>query len=108
MRFILNCNVSPRVADGLRHLGHEAELAEPAAADEDILARATRQGAVVVTCDEDFGQLVFAKGRPNAGVVKLSLRNNSAENQIAVLKNAIEKGKVSPGAFVKLTDADLR
>lgn len=108
MRFILNCNVSPKVADELRRLGHKVELAEAGATDEVILARATRLGAVVVTCDADFGELIFQKGRPNAGVVRLSLRNNSAANQAAALRNALERGRVAQGLFTKLDDADLR
>ncbi len=108
MRFILNCNVSPKVAEDLRRLGHEVEVAEPGTSDEAILARATRLGTIVVTCDEDFGQLVFEKGLPNAGIVKLTLRNNSAANQVTALRNALNKGQIAPGAFVKLDDADLR
>lgn len=108
MKFILNCNVSPKVADDLRRLGHEVEAAEPGVRDEVLLARATRLGAVVITCDEDFGRLVFEKGLPNAGVVKLSLRNNSAANQAAALCRALNRGQIAPGTFIKLSDADLR
>ena len=107
MKFILNQNVSPKVAHALRELGHEVEVAPQAAPDKDILENAARSGAIVITCDEDFGALVFREGAPHSGVVKLSLRVNSAANQATALKNALRDGRISPGQFTKLSDSDL-
>jgi predicted nuclease of predicted toxin-antitoxin system len=108
VKFILNQNISPSIARELRALGHEVEVAPPAAPDRAILANATRAGAIVITCDEGFGALVFREGAPNAGVVKISLRVNSPANQATVLKNALQAGKIAQGQFTKLDDSDLR
>lgn len=75
--------------------------------DEEILALAVEQQAVVVTCDEDFGELVHRRGLPHAGIVMLSLRVNRADNQARVLERGLRDGRVRAGVFVKLTDSDL-
>ena|GEM_PF-5683335 len=66
------------------------------------------QGAVVVTCDLGFGTLVHRKNLPHAGIVLRRLQPNTAENQIKALTAAIGDGRVGGGAFVVLTDADVR
>jgi len=61
---------------GLRSAGHEvtyvAELA-PGIADEAVLALARERNAVLVTADKDFGELVFARNLPHAGVILIRL-----------------------------------
>ena len=41
------------------------------AADEALLALAWREGRVLITEDNDFGALVFLRGLPHAGIVRL-------------------------------------
>ena len=64
------------VVDALRADGHDvsyvAEL-QPGIADDDVLAMADADEAVVVTTDKDFGELVFRQGRTHHGVVLLRL-----------------------------------
>ncbi|MBE3590313.1 MAG: DUF5615 family PIN-like protein [Firmicutes bacterium] len=57
------------MARTLRQLGHEVDLAAPGVPDEAILKEAARTGAVVVTCDKDFGKLVFDTEAEHTGVV---------------------------------------
>jgi predicted nuclease of predicted toxin-antitoxin system len=39
------------------------------ASDEKVIATAVREGAVLLTEDKDFGQLVFAERRATGGVI---------------------------------------
>lgn len=45
----------------------------PSIADEEVLERANDLGALLMTEDKDFGELVFRQGRLHAGVVLLRL-----------------------------------
>jgi predicted nuclease of predicted toxin-antitoxin system len=60
----------------LRNDGHDvlylAELS-PSITDEEVLQQANDRGALLVTSDKDFGELVFRQGRAHPGVVLLRL-----------------------------------
>ena len=58
MRFIIDAQLPPALAEWLRRQGHDAEAVRDAglrdSTDEIILAHAMRITAIVVTKDEDF------------------------------------------------------
>jgi predicted nuclease of predicted toxin-antitoxin system len=60
----------------LRHAGHDvlymAEIA-PSANDAEVMARALREGRLLLTEDKDFGDLVFRHGSRVPGIVLLRL-----------------------------------
>lgn len=66
-------DISPGVVAGLRGRGVDVvtalELGLGGQDDDVILARAFSMGRVVVTHDEDFGELVVRKGFPFVGIV---------------------------------------
>jgi predicted nuclease of predicted toxin-antitoxin system len=69
-------SVDGPVVERLRWDGHGgvyvAELA-PSITDDELLREANGQGAILVTADKDFGELVFRQGAVHAGVVLLRL-----------------------------------
>ncbi|MDE0177875.1 MAG: DUF5615 family PIN-like protein [Gammaproteobacteria bacterium] len=71
-----------RGVDRLRSDGHSvqyvAEL-DPGIDDDAVLYRANQNGALLVTVDRDFGELVFRLGRIHAGVVLIRLAGLSPE-----------------------------
>lgn len=73
MRFLLDENVSYRVAGYLKAAGHEAvhvsEIGLTSTDDAVILARARDENWVLVTADHDFVQMLFASGDSNPSVV---------------------------------------
>lgn len=72
MNLICDESVERPVVERLRVDGHSvvyvAELS-PGIADEDVLSRAKALRAPLVTCDKDFGELVYRQGRASHGVV---------------------------------------
>lgn len=59
---------------GLVGPGHDVFSARehcPQASDEALLALAREDGRVLITEDKDFGELVFLRGLPHPGVVRL-------------------------------------
>ena len=75
MRFLVDANLSPRVADGLRKAGfeavHVADLGLTTATDDEIFDRAVADGLVVVTADSDFGMLLALRSTTSPSVVHL-------------------------------------
>jgi predicted nuclease of predicted toxin-antitoxin system len=76
MRFLLDENVSYRVASHLKAAGHDAvhvsEIGLTSTDDLVILARARDEGRVLVSGDHDFVQMLFASGatRPSLVLVR--------------------------------------
>ncbi len=60
----------------MRHDGHDTtyviELA-PSITDDEVLQEANSRGALLLTEDKDFGELVYRLGRVHAGVVLIRL-----------------------------------
>ena len=65
MRFLVDANVSPRVALLLADAGHDAvavrDVGLTAAPDDEILDRALADDRVIVSHDTDFGTLLAAR-----------------------------------------------
>ena len=69
MRLLVDANLSPSVADGLRKAGvdavHVVDLDLVTASDDDIFDRAVADGLTVVTADSDFGMLLALRRTTN-------------------------------------------
>lgn len=100
------------IARYLRDAGHDvlavAELA-PRTTDRNILEWAANEKRIVITCDKDFGELIFRSGQAHEGVVLLRLRDESAANQWRVISNALTLyAKDLPGQFAVVTERRVR
>jgi predicted nuclease of predicted toxin-antitoxin system len=82
----------------------EAGQIEPAAQDESVLARANAAGAILLTHDKGFGELVFGDGCGARGVILIRVEIVSAEVAAAVASRVIDALTESDGAFVTLTN----
>ena len=78
MRFIANMGISPATVAFLRTLGHQAkhlhEERQDRLSDKEILAKARSEGAIVLTSDLDFGDLLNASDAPLPSVIIFRLR----------------------------------
>jgi predicted nuclease of predicted toxin-antitoxin system len=77
-------SVDRPVVERLRGDRHDiiyvAELA-PSITDDEVLRQANRRGAVLMTADKDFGELVFRQGAVHSGVVLLRLAGLANETK---------------------------
>ena len=70
MKLLMDENVSRRVAERLQFDGHTVIFGQHIAAgkpDHEVLALASSLGTIVVTEDNDFGDLVMRQHLPSAG-----------------------------------------
>lgn len=112
MRFLVDECTGPAVAIWLLGEGHEVYSVydqSPGASDDDLLARAARDGWIVITNDGDFGELIFREGRPHRGVVFMRLDDERAANKIRVLGRLFAGyGDQLPNQFVVVTETQVR
>ena len=112
MRIVADESVDGPVVRALRSEGHGvdyvAEL-EAGISDPEVLALAHTSGAVLLTADSDFGELVYRQRRAHAGVLLFRLAGLSeAEKVERVLSAVAEHGSELAGAFSVLSPRALR
>ncbi len=89
MRFLLDENVSYRVASHLKAAGHDAvhvsEIGLTSADDLVILARARDEGRMLISGDHDFVQMLFASGATYPSLVLVREVECLSSAELAVL-----------------------
>ncbi len=90
MRFLVDQNLAPSVAEGLVAAGHDAVHTEALglarAGDEVVLQRAGANDRVVVSADTDFGDLLVLHGSRKPSIVLIRRpRDRRAEQVLALL-----------------------
>lgn len=79
MRVVVDVNLTPAWVDRLRAAGHEpqhwSEIGALDATDSEILSWAVEHGAVVLTCDLDFGAILAASRADTPSVVQIRARD---------------------------------
>ena len=84
MNFLAAESVDRQVVDRLRADGHGvrfvAEMA-PGISDEAVLLISNDEASVLLTADEDFGDLVFRQGLVHRGVVLIRLAGELPEEK---------------------------
>ncbi len=112
MNLVADESVDGQVVASLRHEGHHvAYVAEFEAGvdDETVLARAVELGALLVTADKDFGELVFRQGKAQNGVILLRLAGLPAARKSEILSASLQKhGDSMARCFTVVTPGILR
>lgn len=112
MKFLADESVDRQIVDRVRTEGHVViSVAEmlPGASDDTVLSLANREGAILLTADKDFGELIFRLGRVSLGVVLLRLAGLTAEEKAAITSSVIaEHAKDLPRCFAVIAPRVVR
>ena len=114
MRFLLDMNLPPAMADWLRSEGHDAIHVLGAGygdmPDREIFDRAVENSRILVTFDLDFGEIVGLAEPAGCGVVLLRLRSARQAHLRERLRVAIaEAGEaMQAGAIILVEDTRIR
>ena len=112
MRFVVDENVGPSVALWLAAMDHNVVSVYSEArgmSDDDIIQRSHEEDRILVTCDKDFGDLVFRERRPHGGVVLLRLDDERPAAIVRVLTDLLDEyADRLDGRFVVVTEDQIR
>lgn len=115
MKFLIDNNLSPVLAELLKAAGHDAvhlrELGMQAATDEAVLAHARSESRVLISADTDFGGLLARSGAPSPSVLLIRrLAGRRAVDQSAIIQANLEQvaEDLETGAIVVLSDEWVR
>jgi predicted nuclease of predicted toxin-antitoxin system len=112
VKFVADESCAGPVIRALRQAGHDLiAIAETAgsSSDEAVMEKARTEGRVLITEDRDFGELIYARGRPTEGVlfVKFHSRLRHAKNA-AVVEAVAKLGERLRGAFTVIEPGRVR
>ncbi|MDQ2813084.1 MAG: DUF5615 family PIN-like protein [Actinomycetota bacterium] len=115
MKFLIDNNLSPLLADELKTTGHDAlhvrDLGMQAAPDEAVLERARADGQVLISADTDFGGLLALSKASNPSVILIHrlVGRRAAEQASIILANLDQVAEeLTAGAVVVLHEDMLR
>jgi predicted nuclease of predicted toxin-antitoxin system len=112
LRLLADEGVDRQIVENLRREGHDvlyvAEM-DPGVGDDAVLQQANRRGAILLTADKDFGELVFRQRRVTAGVVLIRLSGLSPSGKASMTATAIrEHAAELEEAFAVITPGSVR
>jgi predicted nuclease of predicted toxin-antitoxin system len=112
MRFIVDECTGPVVAQWLRSLGHDVfSVFDEARGSEDdwILQKAFDEERVLVTCDKDFGDLVYRDGLAHKGIILLRTVVQEPASLITLLSRVLANySDQIKDSFVVVTESKVR
>lgn len=113
MRLLVDANVAYRLVAVLQKVGHDVlSILEtsPNITDEEVIRLALKEKRTIVTCDKDFGELIFKKGLAHRGIILLRVRDERFQTQAKLLQKFFSKHstKEIQEHFWVLTDSDSR
>jgi predicted nuclease of predicted toxin-antitoxin system len=115
VKFLLDENQSPNIADLLAEAGHDAvhvrDLDMEGSPDVDVLAAARGEHRVVISADTDFGELLAASNADGPSILLLRRQQQRRAHEIAslILANLDQVAQdLQSGAVVVLDDDRVR
>ncbi|TDE01796.1 DUF5615 family PIN-like protein [Jiangella asiatica] len=116
MKFLLDENISHRLCPSLKAAGHDAvhvsEIGLASTDDSVIVARALADGSVVVSCDHDFVQLLYASGASMPSLLLTREVDTLTSTELAELIcprcRASSRNSWMPGPIATLTPDRVR
>ncbi len=112
MTFLADESVDRQIVVRLRQAGHFVwyvpEL-ESGISDDAVLDLANQDGALLLTADKDFGELVFRQRRITTGVVLIRLAGLTSQAKARLVAMAIQNHETElPGAFTVIAPGVIR
>lgn len=115
MRFLLDQNISPALVELLSVLGHDVrhvrDLGLRSADDRVVLQAAVDLGAVLISSDTDFGELLARSNASSPSVILLRRQQGRRARRIAALLEAnldAVSEDLAMGSFVVLDSDRVR
>jgi len=115
LKFLVDENLSERVAEVLVENGHDAihvrDIGLERAGDPVVMARAEAEGRVVVSADTDFGAILARSGNraPSVILFRMAGQRRAWSQAALVLANLPQvAGDLEAGALVVIEDGRVR
>lgn len=112
MNFLADESVDAHIVYALRNDGHNVEYiteVAPGIFDSSVLERANQKNAVLLTCDKDFGEMVFRRNEIHSGVILLRLHGLPQQRKSELVSHFIRNHAIDlAAAFSVVTERTVR
>jgi predicted nuclease of predicted toxin-antitoxin system len=112
LRVLADMGVSGRVVEWLRAQGHDAvhlrDEGLQRLPDEEVFAKAVREGRVVLTFDLDFGEIAAFSGEHSVSVLVFRLRDTRTAHVIERLRAVLASAREALDAGAVVTVEETR
>jgi predicted nuclease of predicted toxin-antitoxin system len=97
MKFLVDMPLSPKTAEYLRSLGHDAvhayEIGKAKSSDEELIAFAEKEGRIIITMDLDFGSILHYTKKKSPGLIIFRISFATVETVNAVSTAILQRMK---------------
>ena len=112
LKFFVDIGVGKKVEQWLIEQGYDVKTVRDIGSrtsDREILRMAVSEKRMVITMDQDFGELVYNSKLPHKGVLLLRLEDAKSDEKVRTVKNILEEysDKLLDG-FCVFKDGKLR
>jgi predicted nuclease of predicted toxin-antitoxin system len=111
VKFLVDENLSPLVAAGLREAAHVTDVGMRSAGDSTLIEFAAENGCILVSADTDFGTLLAATAAraPSVVLIRRTVDRRAGRLLALLLENLQQvEAALQEGAVVVLEDARVR
>lgn len=112
MRFVANENIPISSVRQIRAAGHEVLAVTedtPSIADVDVLSWAVQEGAIVLTFDRDYGELIYRHQLPTpAGIVYFRFQPTTPDEPATQLLELLSSVETLKGMFTVVERSQVR
>ena len=114
MKFLLDMNLSPRLAERFRESGYESahwiEVGSHTACDRDIVRWASENGWVIITNDLDFGAILALEGLRFPSVIQIRRLELFPDSVFPILDRVIQQfaNELENGAIIVIDEKRMR
>lgn len=112
MNLVADEGIDKGIVDALRASGFSVKYFAEAGAgtrDKDVLAAANDAKSLLLTCDKDFGELVFRQRLVSSGVVLVRLEGLSGASKASTVVEAVKAHHLEMvGSFTVISPGLLR
>lgn len=94
MNFVADESVDQQIVERLRQEGHAVRYiveTGPGTSDEDVLELARHEGAILLTADKDFGEMVFRQRQVTEGIIFIRLAGQSQRRKAEIVISLVKK-----------------
>ena len=94
MNFLADESIDRQIVDALREDDHAVLYVtemDPGISDDEVLDKAEKGSAILITADKDFGELVFRQQRITKGVVLVRLAGLLPSKKAEIASTMIKK-----------------
>lgn len=93
MKFLIDECIGYSIVEWLQSKNYDVVFLEDAsigASDPEVLAIAYAANRILITCDKDYGEIIFLRKQPHKGIILLRLANYTRSKKINILEKILQ------------------